>query len=118
MTSRDAREHLFDIAQACELLERFTSGTTFADYQADPMRRSAVERQFEIVGEALRRAIDLDPSLEGRISDTARIVAFRNRLIHGYATVSAKVVWGIVETNLPTLRAEVQALLDEASPSD
>lgn len=105
--------HLFDVAQACELLERFTDGKAFDDYAADPMLRSAVERQFEIVGEALRRALDRDPTLAERISGTARIVAFRNRLIHGYASVSAEVVWGVLERNLETLYSEVKALLEE-----
>lgn len=108
--------HLFDVAGACELLERFTAGKTFDDYAADPLLRSAVERQFEIVGEALRRALDLDPTLADRMTGTARIVAFRNRLIHGYATVSDEVVWGVLEGNLPTLHREVNALLEEGEP--
>lgn len=113
MRPREVLTHLFDVAQAGELLERFTSGRSFDDYVADPMVRSAVERQFEIVGEALRRALDLDPTLADRITDSARIVAFRNRLIHGYATVSDEVVWGVLEGSLPTMRREVDSLLEE-----
>ena len=108
--------HLFDVERACDLLERFTSGRSFEEYVADDMLRSAVERQFEIVGEALRRALEADPSLSGVISDTGRIVAFRSRLIHGYATVSAEVVWGVLETHLPALHREVRALFDESGP--
>jgi len=113
MRRRDALAHLYDVAQACDLLERFTSGKTFDAYVADPMLRSAVERQFEIVGEALKRAVDLDGSLAERIRETARIIAFRNRLIDGYATVSDEVVWGIVERYLSTLHGEVNTLLGE-----
>lgn len=109
--------NLFDVARACELLESFTAGRTFEGYVEDPLLRSAVERQFEIIGEALRRALDRDPGLERRITDTARIVAFRNRLIHGYASVSAEVVWGVLEANLPTLHRQVSALLAEAEGS-
>jgi uncharacterized protein with HEPN domain len=109
--------HLFDVAQACDLLERFTEGRRFEEYAADPLLRSAVERQFEIVGEALRRALELDPHLTERITDTSRIIAFRNRLIHGYATVSVEVVWGVLEANLPTLHQEVEALLQEGEPA-
>jgi uncharacterized protein with HEPN domain len=72
-----------------------------------------VERQFEIVGEALRRALEAEPALADRISDTGRIVAFGNRLIHGYASVSAEVVWGVLEANVPTLHHEVSELLAE-----
>jgi uncharacterized protein with HEPN domain len=78
------------------------------------MLRSAVERQFEIIGEALNQALVLDPSLALRISGAPRIIVFRNRLIHGYATVSDEVVWRVVEGSLPLLQREVQTLLAEA----
>ena len=75
--------------------------------------QSAVERQFEIIGEALHNALDIDPSLESRITTPRRVIAFRNRLIHGYATVSALVVWGVIESYLPVLMEEVETLLGE-----
>ncbi len=113
MLPLEVRKYLFDIAQACHLLTQFTSGKIFTDYAADALLRSAVERQFEVMGEALNQALRLYPDLSNRVSACRRIVAFRNRLIHGYAFVSDEVVWGVVETNLPTLRREVQSLLDE-----
>ncbi|HMD86262.1 MAG TPA: HepT-like ribonuclease domain-containing protein [Terriglobia bacterium] len=113
MLPLEVRKYLFDIAQACDLLTQFTSGKTFTNYTADALLRSAVERQFEIIGEALNQALHLYPDLSHRVSDSRRIVAFRNRLIYGYAFVSDEVVWGVLETNLPTLRREVQSLLDE-----
>jgi len=106
---------LSGISRASDLIRGFTSGKTLADYLADPMLRSAVERQFEIIGEALRRAIALDPSLGERIADAARIIAFRNRLIHGYATVSDEVVWGVLEGSLERLQREVRSLLTDTS---
>ena len=113
MKRPDVRTYLFDVAQACDLLDAFTRGRSFDDYAGDPMLRSAVERQFEVAGEALRRAFEVDGSLGQRITDASRIIAFRNRLTHGYATVSNEVVWGIVERHLLTLREEVQALIGE-----
>ena len=77
------------------------------------MVRSAVERQFEIIGEALAQILRLDPSFRSKISDSGRIIAFRNRLIHGYSSVADDVVWGILEANLPSLRNEVAALMKE-----
>jgi uncharacterized protein with HEPN domain len=106
-------KYLFDVAEACRLLDDFTSGKSLADYESDALLRSAVERQFEIVGEALRLAIREEPGLAGRITHSGRIIAFRNRLIHGYAAVLSDVVWGILESNVPTLRKEVKALLEE-----
>ena len=79
----------------------------------DGLLRSAVERQFEIVGEALRRAIQVEPSLTERITGTRRIIAFRNRLIHAYASVADEVVWGVIEGGLPVLMREVDDLLVE-----
>jgi len=109
----EVRKHLFDVAEACALIERFTAGKTFEDYEGDPLLRSGVERQFEIVGEALSRMLHLAPELLPRITDARRIVAFRNRLIHGYASVANEVVWGVVEGNLAVLQREIRALLDE-----
>ena len=85
MLPHETKKYLFDIAEACDLIHAFTSGKTLADYQKDPLLRSGVERQFEIVGEALNQAIQNDPSLAELISNSSRIISFRNRLIHGYA---------------------------------
>lgn len=113
MRRPETLKYLYDIAEACRLLGQFTTGKSLADYEADALLRSAVERQFEIVGEALRLAIREEPGIADLISNSGRIIAFRNRLIHGYAAVLSDVVWGILEANLPVLRAEVAKLLAE-----
>jgi uncharacterized protein with HEPN domain len=63
-------------------LAQFSTGKTLNDYHGDALLRSAIERQFEIVGEALNQAIKLDAGLADQVSDSGRIIAFRNRLIH------------------------------------
>ena len=113
MKPPEVRKYLFDIAEACDLITEFVAGKNFSDYQQDRMLRSAVERQFEIVGEALLGLLRIAPDLQTRVSDTRRIVAFRNRLIHGYASVADEVVWGVVETNLGVLRRDIAQLIDE-----
>lgn len=118
MPRRDPRAYLYDISVACTLIAEFTSGRSLADYSRDAMVRSAVERQFEIVGEALNQLKQSHPELAGRITDVSRIIAFRNRLIHGYATVSDEVVWGVLEVSLPLLAQEVAFLLQEPGPAD
>ncbi len=110
---REAKKYLYDIQQAAELIAGFTAGKTLADYAGDAMLRSAVERQFEIIGEALAQLARLDEALASRISEYRRIIAFRNILIHGYAEVDHRIVWDIVESKLPTLRGEVAGLLEE-----
>ena len=112
MLPHETKKYFFDIAEACDLIAQFIAGKTLADYQKDPLLRSGVERQFEIIGEALNQAIQHDPSIEELISNSSRIISFRNRLIHGYATISDKVVWGILETNLSVLTQEVKDLLE------
>lgn len=65
------------------------------------MLRSAVERQFEIIGEALTRLVTFDGTLAAQLSEHRRIIAFRNILIHGYANVDDRLVWDIVMTSSP-----------------
>ena len=77
------------------------------------MAQAAVERKFEIIGEALNQLAKLDTSIAARIPNLAQIVAFRNQLIHGYATVNVTTVWNIAQNALPSLLEAVQALLDE-----
>jgi len=109
----EAKKYLYDIAEAGEHIAAFAAGKTFADYEGDAMLRSAVERQFEIVGEALAQLSRLDEAIAARITEYRRIIAFRNILVHGYAQVDDRLVWDIVETRLPALRREVAALLEE-----
>jgi uncharacterized protein with HEPN domain len=75
------------------------------------MLRAAVEREFEIIGEALGQLAKLDEELAAGISEQRAIVAFRNILIHGYAEVDDRLVWDVVETKLPVLIREIDALL-------
>jgi uncharacterized protein with HEPN domain len=79
------------------------------------MLRSAVERQFEIVGEGVNQLSRIDPDTASRITEFQRIILFRNILIHGYANVDDRVVWGMIEGKLSTLKEDVSALLAEAS---
>lgn len=74
------------------------------------MLRPAVERQFEIVGEAFAGLRRVDPDLAARIPDLSRMVAFRNVLVHGYATVDDRLIWDVGEGHLPGLIAVLACL--------
>ena len=113
MTDDRAAKYLWDAQRAAERIARFTSGRTCDDYLVDEMLRSAVERQFEIIGEAFTGLRRVDPSLAATIPDLPRIVAFRNVLIHGYATVDSRLVWGIVESKLAGLLALLTRMLGD-----
>ncbi len=110
----EVRKLLEDVRRAAELIARFVEGNTPADYARDPLVRSAVERQFEIIGEALNRLTRTDRSVAQRITHASRIITFRNILSHGYDLVDHEVVWDVIETHLPVLRREVRALMAEA----
>ena|SRR5438105_14135208 len=104
---------LLDVREAGESILQHTAGRSLAEYAADRFFRRAVEREFEIIGEALNRLERLDPATAGQISELRRVVDFRNRIIHGYDTVDDTVVWGIIEKHLPILVQEVIKLLEE-----
>lgn len=101
---RDPKSLLWDAREAADPIAGITAGKAFADFDQDIVLRSAVERQFEIVGEALAQLARLDRALAQRVPDIREIIAFRNLLIHGYAQVDPARVWRAVEENLPQLR--------------
>lgn len=108
---RDPRTYLWDALRAAELLAEFSSGKSFTDYLDDAMLRSAVERQFEIIGEALNNLSKVSPELAAAVPDLPRIVAFRNILIHGYASVDDALVWQVLTEKRPQLEERLHQLL-------
>lgn len=108
----DPRKYLWDALHAADLIQDFARSQSFADYQSDAKLRSAVERQFEVIGEALNQLSKVDPAAASQVPELGRIVAFRNILIHGYAIVDDALVWQVVVDKLPGLRQAITALLD------
>lgn len=113
MSPREVNKLLFDVQRACERILKYLEGRSLENFADDDMLQSAVERQSEIIGEALNQALDREPSLRERITNVRRIIDFRNRLIHGYASVSPQIVWGIVSSEVPLLLREVRSILGE-----
>ena len=104
---------LFDILNAINEIESFFAGSpkSFAVYQTDIKTRRAVERNIEIIGEAMNRILMSDSTVI--LTDSRKIVDTRNRIIHGYDNVSDEVIWSIVIKHLPVLKSEVEVLLEE-----
>ena len=96
---------------AAEAVSTFIAGRTLADYQADLMLRSAVERQFEILGEALARALRLDAGLQTRLPASRGAIDFRNVIAHDCDALAAATVWDIARNELPGLAADATAEL-------
>ncbi len=111
MTLRDLGAYLWDIQHSAELVMRFVEGKVLQDYLKDDLLRSAVERQLGIIGEATSQALRHFPDIGEKISDLPKIIAFRNRLIHGYVEISDEVVWAIATDDVPRLRGEVEEML-------
>jgi uncharacterized protein with HEPN domain len=88
----EVKKLLVDAQFAVERIVRFTAGKTFDDYLTDELLKPAVERQFEIIGEALNRLSKLAPDVNLQISQSRRIISFRNVLIHGYDAIDDVVV--------------------------
>lgn len=104
---------IWDVRAAGVRITTFAEGLTAATYAADELRKSAVERQLEIIGEALNRLRKADPEVAQRIPDISRIIGLRNILAHGYAVVDDAVVWSAVSERMPALLKVVEKLLEE-----
>ena len=110
---RDPRVHLLDALDAARAIQTFVSGRTEEEYRNDRLLRSAVDREFEVVGAALNRLRRDDEAVAARIPDLAEIVGFRNVLIHGYDIVDRGAVWKAILVEIPPLVASLSALLSE-----
>ena len=108
----DIRIWLYDIYKAIEEIESFffDRPKMFEEYQKDIRTKRAVERNIEIIGEAMNRVLKENSSIN--ISNPRKIVDVRNRVIHGYDSITDDVIWGIVINHIPVLKAEVGKILE------
>jgi uncharacterized protein with HEPN domain len=106
---RDPRVELHDAIGAGEAVRGFVAGRTLEDYRADLMLRSAVERQFEVLGEALGRAIKVEPGLQERVPALRGAIDFRNVIAHEYDRLADATIWDIARNELPALLADLEA---------
>lgn len=103
------RKYLFDILEAVNSIENYILNIDFIQYQKNKMVRRAVEREFEIIGEAMNAMLKADSSIN--ITSAERIIGMRNRVIHGYDKIDNGLVWGTIKKHLPILKEEVSELL-------
>jgi uncharacterized protein with HEPN domain len=104
---------LDDIRDAAAFIRQVTEDKTLDQYRTDRLLRQAVERNFEIVGEAVKRLSETDPDSVSRIDGYKQIIAFRNILIHGYDLIDDEQVWRVVQNDLPSLIETVRKLRSE-----
>jgi len=107
----EARENLEAVLVHGAHIQDFVSGLDFDAYLLDTRTRFAVERSFEIIGEALNRTSKIEPHAMEALPEFRKIISFRNILAHSYDGIEEKIVWGIVEDALPELMLHVRELL-------
>jgi len=112
---RKAPKLLEDIRDAATFIGEVTAGRTLDDYKVNRLLRQGVERNFEIIGEAVKRLAAVDARTAGQLDDYRRIIAFRNVLIHGYDLLDYELVWQTIGEQLVTLRRSVEGLLHRHS---
>lgn len=92
-------------------IEAYTCDLDYSAYQANGLVQAAVERKFEIIGEALNRIYRTDPAILEQISEYQRIISFRNILAHGYDVIDHEIVWDAIQQHVPKLKTEPERLL-------
>jgi uncharacterized protein with HEPN domain len=107
----EIKKYLFDIKESIDSIEKYLGDKQdFKVYVTDKMLRRAVEREFEIIGEAMSRIEKLDATIN--ISSKKQIISMRNRVIHGYDKIDNEIIWGTIVRHLPTLKIEISDLLE------
>jgi uncharacterized protein with HEPN domain len=107
---------LWDMQDAASFIIRETEGKSLQDLESTPLLRLAVERQFEILGEAARRLRDYDPEVANRIPGIHDAIGVRNVIAREYDDVNYHVLWGTIQGPLRDLEAATRALLNEHGP--
>ncbi|MFV0565488.1 MAG: DUF86 domain-containing protein [Flavobacteriaceae bacterium] len=104
---------LYDIKISIEEIESyfFDNLFDFFEYRKNIMLKRAVERNLEIIGEAVNRILKREPNFNQKISEAKSIIGFRNQVIHAYDNISDENVWSILLNHLPKLKEEIEALI-------
>lgn len=107
---RDIKKCLFDIKTSIDsIYDYLGEERNFFTYQNNKLLRRGIEREVEIIGEAMSRILKIDPSFQ--IANSRQIIDTRNWVIHGYDKVDDVIIWGIITNHLPKLKAEIEDLL-------
>ena len=112
MGKKSVKKYLYDVQQSVNsIFEYLGEKRDFFEYERNKLLRRAVERELEIIGEAVKHLLELDENI--CIDNARRIVDLRNFVIHGYDKVDNVIIWGILSKDLPKLKQQVDALMAE-----
>lgn len=112
MSHREPEKYLYDMLSSCRFLLEFTEGRTVNDYIDERPFRSALERELQIIGEALIQLEKIAPEVADKIPEYRNIIGFRHVLVHGYDNLDPATVWNMIETKLSALTKQIQSLLE------
>jgi uncharacterized protein with HEPN domain len=103
-------KYILDIQSVIQEIEsiKFKSSNNFLVFQSDILLQRAAERDLEIIGEAIRKILELDPTAQ--ISSAKNIIGLRNIISHAYDTIEPEMIWGIIQKDIPTLAIEIKNL--------
>lgn len=106
---------LYDVKLAIDEIDGYfeTFEKDFYKYRGNTMLKRAIERDLEIIGEAVNRILQRDPGFEGNISNARAIIGLRNQVIHAYDNISDENIWSILINHLPKLKIEIESLIGE-----
>lgn len=108
----EIKKFLFDISESINSIENFLGDNlNYNIYLENKMLRRAIEREFEIIGEAMNRIEKIDSSIQ--ITSKRQIIDMRNRVIHGYDRIDNEIIWGTIVRHLPVLKIEISELLNK-----
>ncbi len=111
MSLRNPKKYLYDIINCSEFVLKLTEGKTVDDYNNDRVFRSALERELQIIGEAMLQLDRMSPETVEKISEHRSIIGFRHVLVHGYDSLDPDTVWNVVETKIALLLKQTKELL-------
>ena len=108
------KKWFYDVKVAIDEIELFLSmeSVNFDNYSEHIMLKRAVERNLEIIGEAIKRIISTEESYIKLITDSHNIIGLRNQVIHAYDNISDEIIWSVIETHLPKLKFEILKIMD------
>jgi uncharacterized protein with HEPN domain len=109
---------LFDVKSSIDEIDSYFANEKmdFFEYRKNSMRKRAVERNLEIIGEAINRIIKTNPDFSTKITDAVAIIGLRNQVIHAYDNISDETIWAILTNHLPKLKIEIDKLLSNTTP--
>lgn len=113
MPLRNSKKYLYDIVNCCEFVLEMTKEKTVEDYKNDRIFRSALERELQIIGEAMLQLDNISPETAERMAQYRGIIGFRHVIVHGYDSLDPDTVWNVVETKVAILLEQAKTILKQ-----